>query len=103
MSMETSAFQALLGPVPVADKVSFTRDIFPVLERLTGYQWVSRRAQRGHSPGKAGAFMDLEFLRLLSDPEAAEVRLWRDRSRRSYLTDRGAMGWAVFVMKPTRP
>src|SRR5439155_20258270 len=62
-----------LGPVPVADKVSFTRDIFPVLERLTGYQWVSRRAQRGHSPGKAGAFMDLEFLRLLSDPEAAEA------------------------------
>ena len=38
-----------------------------------------------------------------SDPEAAEVRLWRDRSRRSYLTDRGAMGWAVFVLKSTLP
>jgi len=38
-----------------------------------------------------------------SDPEAAEVREWRDRSRRGYLTDRGAMSWAVFVLKSSQP
>src|SRR5436190_21232824 len=65
--------EAELGPAPVAETVSFTRDIFPVLERLSGYQWVSQRAQRGHAPGKGGAFMGLEFLRLLSDPEAAKA------------------------------
>jgi SAM-dependent methyltransferase len=37
-----------------------------------------------------------------SDPEAGEVREWRDRSRRGYLADRGAMGWAVFVLKSSQ-
>jgi SAM-dependent methyltransferase len=33
------------------------------------------------------------------DPDTAEVRQWRDRSRRSYLRDRGVMGWGIFVLR----
>ena len=62
-----------LGPPPAPDKVSFTRDIFPVLDRLNGYQWVSQRGQRGHSAGKPGGFLSPETLATLSDPEAAKA------------------------------
>jgi hypothetical protein len=62
-----------IGPPPAPDQVSFTRDIFPVLDRLNGYQWVSQRAQRGHSPGKAGAFLSADTMITLSDPEAAKA------------------------------
>lgn len=61
-----------LGPRPAADdRVSFTRDIYPILERLDGYQWISRRAQRGHAPGKNGYFLDPARLAVLSDPGQA--------------------------------
>lgn len=59
-----------LGPKPDA-KVSFTRDIFPIIERLAGYQWVSRRAHRGHSPGKRGDLFSDETLRLLANKDVA--------------------------------
>jgi hypothetical protein len=63
-----------LGPQPAPDTVSFRRDIFPVLDRLNGYQWVSQRAQRGHSPGKPGGFLTPEFVVTLSNPEAAKAQ-----------------------------
>ena len=62
-----------LGAAPQPGHVSFLNDIFPVLERLNGYQWVSHRAQRGHSPGKAGAFFTDDILVTLADPEAAKA------------------------------
>lgn len=62
--------EAELGPKPTAE-VSFTHDIYPVLERLVRYQWVSRRAHRGHAAGKRGDFLNPDTLQQLSDPEVA--------------------------------
>lgn len=59
-----------LGAKPKAE-VSFTHDIYPVLRRMTEYQWVSRRAHRGHAPGKRGDFLAPETLALLARPEEA--------------------------------
>jgi len=61
-----------LGPLPDSDTVSFTRDIYPILRRLAGYQWTSRRAHRGHARGKPGGFLDPASLIRLSDPSVAE-------------------------------
>jgi len=61
-----------LGPRPdPATPVSFTEDIYPILERLSLYQWISGRAQRGHANGKPGGFLNAEMMKLLADPEAA--------------------------------
>jgi hypothetical protein len=38
--------------------VSFTRDIYPILQRAAGYQWVNAFALRGHGPGRPGNFTD---------------------------------------------
>jgi hypothetical protein len=64
------------GPRPdPATPVSFTEDIYPILERLSLYQWISGRAQRGHANGKPGGFLDHETLKVLADPqEAAKAR-----------------------------
>ena len=59
-----------LGPRP-DDTVSFARDIYPALTAMGGFQWVSRRSQRGHAPGKRGAFPDESTLRLLASPQEA--------------------------------
>ncbi|MGH4014155.1 MAG: LodA/GoxA family CTQ-dependent oxidase [Pseudonocardiaceae bacterium] len=60
------------GPRPSnTDPVSFTRDVYPILRRLTMYQWVSDRARRGHSAGKRGDFLNPDVLRTLADPKAA--------------------------------
>jgi hypothetical protein len=60
------------GPAPdPSAPVSFTRDIYPILERLSLYQWISGRAARGHANGKRGGFLDDEMLRKLADPDAA--------------------------------
>ena len=74
------AWPAELGPVPdTADPVSFMRDIYPILRRLVLYQWVSRRASRGHSKGKPGYFLDEEMLKVLADPAAAREGLLHKR------------------------
>ena len=63
---------AELGAKPnVEDVPSFEMDILPILSRLTRYQWVSRRAHRGHSRGRGGDFVDPEVLRILASPEEA--------------------------------
>jgi hypothetical protein len=59
-----------LGPKPDG-QTSFTRDIYPILERLGLYQWVSDRVHRGHAKGKRGSFLDPEMLRVLADPVLA--------------------------------
>jgi hypothetical protein len=60
-----------LGPLPNLKIVSFTHDIYPILRRLTMYQWISKRAHRGHARGKDGGFLDPDVLKLLSDPDIA--------------------------------
>jgi hypothetical protein len=59
-----------LGPKPPGE-VSFTRDIYPILRRMTEYQWVSRRSHRGHAPGKRGDFLLPEALAMLASPKDA--------------------------------
>ena len=66
--------EAELGPRPAPDDpVRFTRDVYPVLRRMSMYQWVSDRARRGHAEGKVGDFLDPEVLRVLSDPAQAKA------------------------------
>ncbi len=60
-----------LGPKPSAT-VSFTRDVYPILERLVRYQWVSQRAHRGHAAGKRGDFLNPETLKQLADADLAK-------------------------------
>ncbi|MFJ8713189.1 LodA/GoxA family CTQ-dependent oxidase [Streptomyces violaceus] len=38
------------------DQVSFTRHIYPILHRISDYQWVNAAALRGHGEGEAGHF-----------------------------------------------
>ena len=49
------------GPKP-DKKPSFTKDIYPVLERLQQYHWLNAAVYRGHGPGpgKAGNFLDAQ-------------------------------------------
>jgi hypothetical protein len=63
--------EAELGPKPSDDKVSFTKHIYPILQRLVMSQWVSRRAQRGHAKGKPGDFLAPETLCQLANPDCA--------------------------------
>jgi hypothetical protein len=49
------------------DKVEFWRDIYPILERLARYSWVSGLGLRGHGYAKNGS-MTGERLALLADP-----------------------------------
>jgi hypothetical protein len=55
------------GWLPAPDKVSFTRDVLPILARVAGYQWVNASALRGHGPGRPGNFLDPDLLKLLAD------------------------------------
>jgi L-Lysine epsilon oxidase N-terminal/L-lysine epsilon oxidase C-terminal domain/Iron-containing redox enzyme len=65
--------EAELGPRPAeTDPVLFTRDVYPILRRLSMYQWVSDRARRGHSTEKPGNFLDPAMLRVLADPAQAK-------------------------------
>ena len=65
--------EAELGPRPTADdEVKFTRDIYPVLRRLSLYQWVSDRGRRGHAVGKEGDYFDEATLQILADPALAK-------------------------------
>jgi hypothetical protein len=65
------------GPKPMRDRVSFQADIYPILYRLVGYQWVSQRAQRGHAVGKAGNFIEPAVLEKLAARGGAGSRLRR--------------------------
>lgn len=54
--------------------VSFARDIYPLFERASQYQWVNAMSLRGHGPGKdkTGNFLDPTYLESLSDNSAAK-------------------------------
>jgi hypothetical protein len=57
------------GLIPPSE-VSFTRDIFPVLERPVLMQWVDADARQGHGPGRPGDFLEPVLFDLLrnNDP-----------------------------------
>ncbi|GGV07137.1 hypothetical protein GCM10010260_51010 [Streptomyces filipinensis] len=58
------------------DSVSFTRDIHPILRRVSDYQWVNAAALRGHGEGEPGDFLAPTLLGQLASngPGTAELR-----------------------------
>jgi hypothetical protein len=68
------------GLIPPPE-VSFTRDIFPVLERPVLMQWVDADARRGHGPGAPGDFLGVLFdLLRNNDPTlGSDARKARER------------------------
>lgn len=64
------------GWLPFPDRVSFMRDVFPILERLTGMGWVNHGFAAKFGPGGREHFLDPDYLaRLASDlPEHQELR-----------------------------
>jgi hypothetical protein len=63
------------GPKPDVRQVSFQDDIYPILHRLVGYQWVSEHAFRGHGDGKPGDFLQHAVLAQLAAKGGAGVPL----------------------------
>ena len=64
--------------VQLPDKLSFTRDIYPLFDRMADYQWVNAMALRGHGPQKGGNFHDLEIVAALAESSEAQ-RAFRQR------------------------
>ncbi|MEU8678667.1 LodA/GoxA family CTQ-dependent oxidase [Streptomyces sp. NPDC048560] len=58
------------------EDVSFTRDVYPILRRISDYQWVNAAALRGHGDGEPGNFVAPAFLRQLASngPDSADLR-----------------------------
>jgi hypothetical protein len=52
-------------------RVSFTKDIYPILRRVSNMHWVSKFAAGGHSRGSAGHFISMN-IRDLSNPQKAQ-------------------------------
>ena len=82
-SMMTLYDQALnaasvLDPAVVPSSVSFTADVYPILQRVCDLQWVNATARGAHGHGAAQHFVDAaERLTILADPgpqAAAERR-----------------------------
>jgi hypothetical protein len=64
-------------PAKVRQCVSFIDEVYPILARIVGYQWVNERAVRGHGPGKQGDFLGDDLLGALAndkDPTGIAVR-----------------------------
>jgi hypothetical protein len=75
-----SLYDVVAERLPVeknAPPPSFSRDIYPLLQRVVGYQWVSDAAQRGHGPGMAGDLLGDALFPQMRDNSAA-ARPFRD-------------------------
>jgi hypothetical protein len=51
--------------VPRPERVSFTRDIYPILWRASHLSWLNEAAYRGHRPGTKGYFIGGELFDML--------------------------------------
>ncbi|MHB8492241.1 MAG: LodA/GoxA family CTQ-dependent oxidase, partial [Solirubrobacteraceae bacterium] len=58
------------GWLPTPERVSFTRDIYPLFDRVNSCQWVSARALRGHGAGRTGDLLPPDLLAKLADCSA---------------------------------
>ncbi len=72
------AFDAVTPNAP-STGTSFTRDIYPVLERINGYQWVNSQAGRQHGAGKVYDVFAEPLFSLLhttggKNPDAVQAR-----------------------------
>src|SRR4051794_39830279 len=54
------------------DTLSFKSDIYPLFDRMAGYQWVNAMALRGHGPLKGGNFRDPDIIAHLADNSATQ-------------------------------
>ena len=64
-------------PPKLRTHVSFLDEVYPILDRIVGYQWVNERALRGHGPGKRGDFLGDALLGALAnenDPKGVTIR-----------------------------
>lgn len=52
---------------PVPANVSFTRDIYPMLQRAVLMQWTNAESRTGHGPGMPGNFLDPGQFNVLRD------------------------------------
>lgn len=78
--MEDAAFDGKLrwptkeiGPKPNDSRVSFFRDIYPILRRTSDYRWVNERAHRFHGKNRRADFASFDVLKLLADANAAKL------------------------------
>lgn len=55
------------------NKLSFTKDIYPIFDRMAGYQWVNAMALRGHGSEKKGNFRDPSIIAQLADNTVAQL------------------------------
>ena len=80
-----------LRPEPVADEtaVSFTRDIAPILRRVSLMHWVSAVSARGHAPGGRGHFLTRIAEFASSAPDKRDIRDRVFRRLRNPLTGKG--------------
>lgn len=61
------------GWLPPPDRVSFTRDIHPLLARLGDHRWVSAAGQRGHGAGEPGDLLQPAVLGRLCSASAEDA------------------------------
>jgi hypothetical protein len=71
------------GMLPRPPRPSFTYDIYPVFERLTGLQWVNAGFAAGFGWHSANDFTRAEWIRRLNDPSPANQE-WRRVLKNSF-------------------
>jgi hypothetical protein len=62
------------GGIKSPERLSFTNDIYPLFDRMAGYQWVNAMALRGHGPQKGGNFRNPSIIAQLADNTAAQLQ-----------------------------
>src|ERR1041385_2457954 len=58
---------ATLGLDAPPQRISFAQHVFPLLNRISGYQWVTTLALRGHGPSRGGDFLNPDLISHLAD------------------------------------
>lgn len=66
------------GTMPLPERTSFTRDIWPIFSRLTGMQWVNHGLFIAHGFGSTLDANDTEVIAKLADA-SIEAMAWRKR------------------------
>jgi len=86
-------------------RVSFTRDVYPILRHAADMRWVSVAAHRGHGPGVGGDFLNPSLLPHLASNAPADQRyragvFARVRNPNLPLASEGAKAQASLAFMP---
>jgi hypothetical protein len=65
------------GRLPFPSQVSFRRDIYPILRRLSNLQWVNQGFSIQYGPGRPQDFLDPEYIARLSSSDDSEREMRR--------------------------